>query len=123
MYDLIGASYALNDHALDDDPNLEKWGTLVPPEGGRMPVVADETRTWVLASHPMYNYDSAGNRRMNWHQAGRSGRVEERANVLFLDIHARTSVLVPSPEGGPPVNTTRDFTFLPTPGWIERYPW
>ena len=123
MYDLIGASYALNDHALDDDPNEEKWGTLVPPQGGRMPVVADESRTWVLASHPMYNFDSGGDRRMNWFQGARHARVDERANVLFLDIHAQPALVVPNPDGGPPINATRDYTFLPTPRWLERYPW
>ena len=118
MYDLVGSSYALNDHALDLDPMEERWGTLVPPEGGRMPVVADETRTWVLGTHPMYNHDSGGNRRMLWH-----GRGQERANVLFLDMHARGSLVVPEPKGGAPINTTPDYTFLPTPRWIERYPW
>ncbi len=118
MYDLIGSSYALNDHALDDDPAEEKWGTLIPPAGGRMPEVADPTATWVLGSHPIYNFDSAGNRRMNWHDS-----KQERANLLFLDNHARMSVVVPDPKGGPPVNMTEDYTFLPTPGWIERYPW
>lgn len=120
MYDLIGSSYTLNDHALDDDPNEEKWGTLVPPEGGRMPEVADTTRTWMLATHPMYNYDSGGDRRMHWQQKDR-----ERANVLFLDSHVRTGLAVPDPRasGGAAVNTTDDYTFLPVPGWIERYPW
>lgn len=118
MYELVGSSYALNDHALDDDPMEEKWGTLVPPAGGRMPEVIDETRTWVLATHPIYNFDSAGNRRMHWHRTDR-----ERANVLFLDSHAASSLDVPDPRGGPPINTTGDYTFLPTPTWIERYPW
>lgn len=123
MYDLIGSSYTLNDHALDDDPNEEKWGTLVPPGGGRMPAVADATRTWVLGTHTMYTYDSGGDRKMNWHRQSHLGRPQERGNVLYLDLHARASVRVPEWEGGAPINTTAEYTFLPTPGWIERYPW
>ena len=118
MYDLIGSSYALNDHALDDDPNQERWGTLVPPAGGRMPVVLDETKTWVIASHPIYNYDSGGDRQMHWHR-----KREERTNVLFLDLHAAANLGVPDPAGAQPINTTDDYTFLPTPDWLQRYPW
>lgn len=118
MYELVGSSYALNDHALDDDPAEEKWGTLIPPTGGTMPELADPTATWVLGTHPMYNYDSAGNRRMMWHDG-----KQERANVLFVDNHARLGVVVPAPGTDGPVNTTEEYTFLPTPGWIERYPW
>lgn len=118
MYDLVGSSYALNDHALDDDPQVERWNTLIPPWGGRMPAVMDETRTWVLASHPIYNYDSGGDRRSRWHQ-----RDQERANALYLDMHVGLSVAVPSPTGGAPINTTDEYTFLPSPDWIERYPW
>jgi hypothetical protein len=62
MYDLIGSSYTLNDHALDG----EEAATLVPPGGGKMPYVHDTSRTWVVG-----------------------------------------------PDGI--VNTTKDYTFLPTP--------
>lgn len=106
MYDLVGSSYTLNDHALDG----ELAATLVPLGGGRMPFVLDTTRTWVIASHPIYNHQEGGDRGMRWY-----GRRGVRTNLLFLDHHVRTDVEVP--EGI--VNTTKDYTFLPTPDWLD----
>ncbi|MFM9996201.1 MAG: type II secretion system protein [Phycisphaerales bacterium] len=104
MYDLIGSSYTLNDHALDGE---QAW-TLVPLAGGRTPYVHDASKTWVIGTHPIYNYQQGGDRGMRWYQ---SNKVE--ANLLYLDLHVR--VRVPVPAGV--VNTTPDYTFLPTPGW------
>ena len=102
MYDLIGSSYTLNDHALDG----EDAATLVPLGGGKMPYVHDTSRTWVVGSHPIYNFQQGGDREMRWYS---SRRVE--ASLLYLDMHVR--VRVPVPDGI--VNTTKDYTFLPTP--------
>lgn len=104
MYDLIGSSYILNDHALDG----EDRATLVPRtptgDGGKMPIVTQPGKTWVVGTHPIYNYQEDGDRGMRWY---RKDQVE--ASLLFLDFHAR--VRVPVPKGI--VNTTRDYTFLP----------
>lgn len=104
MYTLTGSSYILNDHALDG----EERATLVPRtatgDGGRMPVVTQPTRTWVVGTHPIYNYQQDGDRGMRWY-----GKEQVEANLLFVDLHAR--VRVPVPKGV--VNTTRDYTFLP----------
>jgi len=104
MYDLIGSSYTLNDHSLDGDDHP----TLVPRtatgDGGRMPGVAQPTRTWVVGTHSIYNYQEDGDRGMRWY---RRDRVE--ASLLFLDLHARVRVQVPQGI----VNTTPDYTFLP----------
>ncbi len=104
MYDFIGSSYTLNDHALDS----EQATTLIPPQGGRMPYILDATRTWVLGTHPIYNHQQDGDRGMRWYQ---KNKVE--ANLLFLDMHARIRVSVPPGV----VNTTPDYTFLPYPEW------
>ncbi len=111
MYELVGASYNLNDHAPDDDPNLDKFPTLIPPEGGRMPPVVWPSRTWLIGDHPIYNYDDGGDRGQRW----RFDRV--LANLLFLDGHVKLAVEVA--EGT--AHTTDEYTFLPTPDWIERF--
>lgn len=121
MYELLGSSYALNDHALDDDPSLERWATLVPPGGGRMPVVVDTTRTWAIGTHTIYNFDDGGDRRMRWFGSGRL-RDSVAANLLFLDGHARSALAVPMPAGDRDGNTTPDYSFLPRPDWLEQYP-
>ncbi|HYE03000.1 MAG TPA: hypothetical protein VD963_07170, partial [Phycisphaerales bacterium] len=104
MYDLLGSSYTLNDHAL----NGEGSATLVPLAGGKMPYVLDPTRTWVLGPHPIYNYQENGDRGMRWY-----GHRDVRANLLFLDFHVGTSLSVPPGV----VNTTGAYTFLPYPEW------
>ncbi len=104
MYDLLGTSYTLNDHALDGE-----WRTtLIPLEGGKMPYVMDPTKTWVLGTHPIYNYQENGDRQHRWYNAK---RVD--ANLLFLDFHVKTLARVPQGV----VNTTPDYTFLPRPDW------
>ncbi|MEM1165750.1 MAG: type II secretion system protein [Planctomycetota bacterium] len=108
-YRLLGSSYNLNDHALDDNPNGDDVPTLVPEAGGASPPIANPSLTWVIGSHPIYNFDDAGDRGQRWV----FGRVS--ATLVYADGHARTAVDVP--EGI--VDTTRDYTFLPTPGWRD----
>lgn len=117
MYDLVGSSYALNDHALDTNPFGEDFATLVPPAGGRMPAVAQPSVTWVLGTHTIYTHDDDGDRGMRWFGPGAT-----RANLLFLDSHVALGVVVAPGDGGV-VNTTDDYTFLPRPDWLERYPY
>ncbi|MBL8746544.1 MAG: DUF1559 domain-containing protein [Phycisphaerae bacterium] len=112
VYDLVGTSYNLNDHALDDVPGDEVHSTLIPPRGGRMPGIANVSRTWVLGDQPIYNFDDNGDRRQRWHFN------QVRANLLFADMHVDGGVEV---EPGI-VNTTPRYTFLPRPDWIERPP-
>ncbi|MCA9298091.1 MAG: hypothetical protein KDA28_03435, partial [Phycisphaerales bacterium] len=117
MYELLGASYTLNDHAIDLNPAGDDISTLVPPGGGRMPIVTDTTKTWVIGSHPIYAHDNDEEREMYWYS-----KKDTRANLLFLDFHVKVGVKVPN-EPGETENTTPDYTFLPTPDWEERYPW
>lgn len=111
-YDLLGTSYTLNDHALDTDPGDEAYPTLIPKEGGRMPRVLTPTKTWLLGTQPIYNYDDGSDRRMRW--GSREGIV---ANLLFVDLHAEGGL--PVPEGQ--VQTTGAYTHLPSPRWMERF--
>lgn len=113
LYDYLGSSYTLNDHANTSEAH---W-TLVPrvgPDGtpgGRMPRVADPTKTWLLAEHPIYNYQEGGDRGQAWY----AGNV--KAAMIFVDGHTRASVPIP-PQ---PVNTTPDYTYLPSPDWLDQF--
>jgi prepilin-type N-terminal cleavage/methylation domain-containing protein len=111
MYQLVGNSYNLNDHALDDVPGEEIYPTLIPREGGKMPRIRDTSSTWIAASQPIYNFDDDQDRDQRWY-----GGRDVRASMLFADLHARVGVKVPPGI----VNTTSDYTFLPDPKWIER---
>jgi prepilin-type N-terminal cleavage/methylation domain-containing protein/prepilin-type processing-associated H-X9-DG protein len=100
FYDFVGASYTLNDHALDG----EKAATLVPLGGGRMPFLSRPSKTWMVATHPIYNYQQGGDRGSRW-----TDKNKVEANMLFCDFHARMRLYVPPGI----VNTTDDYTFLP----------
>lgn len=114
MYDLLGSSYTLNDHALKPTQSSPEIATLVPNNGGPMPAVSAPTKTWVLGSHPIYTHDGDGDREHRWYTArSRAGSTKTQANLLFLDMHV--GVTLPVPPGV--VNTTPDYTFLPRPDW------
>lgn len=117
MYHLLGASYNLNDHALDDDPTQEKFPTLIPKQGGKMPRVHNPARTWLLGDQPIYNHDDAGDRGQRWHPPGGPGGPV-RANLLFVDMHVGVGLNVP--EGV--VNETVDYTFFPAPSGPSMTP-
>ncbi len=121
MYDLVGCSFTMNDHVPDNDPMQERYRTLVPPGGGKMPRVAQFSHTVAIASHSLYGLDDGYDHEMNWY--GRKTGEDPIANMLFLDHHVRVGVRVPRADGDELVHTTEDFTFLPMPEWIERYPW
>jgi len=112
MYELLGSSYTINDHALDDNPFDELYPTLIPKEGGRMPRVRNQSRVWVLGAHPIYNYDSGGDRGQRWY---RPSAVQ--ASLLFFDGHAKSAVEV---EEGLVQETAR-YTFLPSPDWLDQF--
>ncbi|HVZ93798.1 MAG TPA: DUF1559 domain-containing protein [Phycisphaerales bacterium] len=111
MYDLLGTSYNLNDHALDTDPYGEPYPTLVPEQGGKMPKIVNPVATWVLGDQPIYNYDDAGDRGQKWHMNS------VRANLLYADMHV--NMTIPVPEGQ--VHKTGDYTFLPRSDWLEQF--
>lgn len=121
MYDLLGSSYTLNDHALKSAPGAPEVSTLVPNTGGPMPLIVNPSKTWMLGSHPIYNYDGG---------AGTGGRGREhawyaaksfKANLLFADMHVGTQLTVPEAGvKGESANTTKDYTFLPSPDWLTR---
>lgn len=103
-YDLVGASYTLNDHDLRGDD----YPTLVPRNadgsGGPMPVVRNTAKTWMIGTHPIYNFQQGGDRGSIWYH-----RSAVEANLLFVDLHAAMRLRVPSGI----VNETADYTFLP----------
>jgi prepilin-type processing-associated H-X9-DG protein len=130
MYDLIGTSYTLNDHALQGEQCWTLVPRMSPPcaapglgrPGGRMPRVADPSLTWMLGDLPVYNYQAdtftgeLGDRHQRWHFR----RV--RVNLAFVDGHVGTGLDVPpaewSADGDIAQNTTRWFTYLPRPDWF-----
>jgi prepilin-type N-terminal cleavage/methylation domain-containing protein len=103
-YDFIGSSYTMNDHTLEG----EEFTTLVPMTakgpGGKMPVIRDTTKTWVIGTHTIYNYQQDGDRQSNWFN-----EQQVQANLLYLDFHVKLRVKVPKGV----VNTTDEYTFLP----------
>jgi prepilin-type N-terminal cleavage/methylation domain-containing protein len=101
MYDLVGSSYTLNDHALDG----EDRATLVPLGGGKMPYVVQPSKTWLIGTHPIYNFQQDGDRGMLWF-----GRNKIETNLLFVDLHVTLRAVVPPGV----VNTTDAYTFLPS---------
>ncbi len=116
-YDALGTSYQLNDHDLRGDA----YATLVPltpaGEGLPMPPIENPSRTWVVGTQPLYNFQvgksgASDDREMYW--LPESGPSRVHANLLYADYHVRTGVIVPRVDeaGGVP-NTTRDYTFLP----------
>lgn len=120
MYDLLGSSYTLNDHTLSGE---DKW-TLIPPGGGRMPFVATPTKTWVLGSHPVYNFQEGGDRGHRWYASGTAASRDTSvaANLLFVDMHVGMTLKMPPSTDGTATgvqNTTPDYTFLPSPGWTS----
>ncbi len=113
LYNALGSSYTLNDHAPDDTGEMERYPTLVPANGGVMPPVRDATRTWVIGTHPMYNFDDGQyaaeqGRRMLWFNGG---VPPAEANVAFLDGHAEGGVEVPLDRSGPAWTSER-LTYL-----------
>jgi prepilin-type N-terminal cleavage/methylation domain-containing protein len=112
LYDLVGTSYTLNDHSPDDDPFDELFPTLIPEEGGFHPRIRTPSLTWLVGDQSIYNYDNGDDARMYWR---RDDSV--RAALVFWDGHAKLSV--PVPEG--PVPTTDDYTFLPSPDWLDQF--
>lgn len=112
MYDFLGSSYTLNDHAPDRNPYGDDYPTLIPSGGGRLPPVEQPTKTWVVGTHTIYNYDDGGDRRQMWF-----GSAGVRANLAFLDGHVGLSI--PVAEGQTP--TTDDYTFLPQTRWLDRF--
>ncbi len=113
MYELLGSSYTLNDHAPDDDPIIERFRTLIPPEGGRMPLVAEPARTVAIGTHTIYAFDDGGDRQMRWFDP-----EIEKGNMLFLDLHVDLAVRIDRERPDTP-----SYTFLPSPDWLTRSPW
>ncbi|MHC4980747.1 MAG: prepilin-type N-terminal cleavage/methylation domain-containing protein [Planctomycetota bacterium] len=132
MYDLVGTSYTLNDHALEGEqcwtlvprrtPPCAPWDAPGRP-GGRMPRVDNPTKTWMLGDMPIYNYQAdtftgqIGDRKQRWHFR----RVQ--VNLAFVDGHVGMSLEVPrsllSDDGTIEQNTTPFYTFLPQPDWLR----
>ena len=116
MYDLIGASYTLNDHAPDTDPAGDAFPTLIPQMGGVMPPIRDTTKTLLIATHTIYNYDDSHNRKNHWFSKQGKSNAEIAANVLFADFHVGMRLKVPDDRA----HTTPDYTFLPYARFLDR---
>lgn len=120
MYDFIGSSYTLNDHALDSE---DCW-TLVPKRspacdpdpsnpndqkpGGKMTHVESPSKTWMLGDLPIYNYQEGGDRHQYWHYDS------VQVNLCFVDGHVGSGIKVAKGI----VNTTKQYTFLPGTDWL-----
>lgn len=142
-YELLGSSYVLNDRTLTDDvtPGAPEVSTLIPQEfsadgtllnDGRMPVVADPSRTILAGDGAIYNYDKRKDLQQHWH-FGRESRASQglgnaalkayvESNILFTDNHVGSRIRVYKPDFADPevlkkMNTTQDYTFLPNPDW------
>ena len=115
IYDFLGSSYALNDHANKPTPGTPEIATLVPNGGGQMPEIATPSKTWLLGSMPIFNADGGGNNQYYWYTTRGGGSpsaaVDTKANLLFADWHVGTQLKVPAQ----PVNTTKDYSFWPIP--------
>ena len=112
MYDFLGSSYTLNDHAPDTNPYGDDYPTLIPSGGGRTPPIEQPTKTWVIGTHTIYNYDDGGDRKQDWFSS-----KEVRANLAFLDGHVGISIPVARDQA----HTTDDYTFLPSTRWLDRF--
>lgn len=139
LYDLVGTSYNLNDHALDS----QGCWTLIPARsppcagetvktrpGGPMPRVEDPSLTWMIGDQPIYNYEldpysnPSGDRHQRWHHH------KPRVNLAFVDGHVGIGIDVPGPgfadpatpddlPPGEPNNTTPWYSFLPRSDWLR----
>jgi prepilin-type processing-associated H-X9-DG protein len=113
MFELVGTSYVLNTHALDETPcpYAPTLRTLTPERDAPMPNVESPAKTWLAGDHAMYNYDGGADAGFRWRRGG-----VVVANVAFVDGHAEIDVRVA--RGA--VNTTSAYTFLPAPEWAQR---
>jgi hypothetical protein len=72
--------------------------------------VADPTKTWLIGSHTIYNFQQDSDRGERWYDP-----VRVQANLLFVDLHIRLTVPVPDVLCEVE-NTTVNYTFLTVPG-------
>ncbi len=149
-YELLGASYVLNEFVLSDDPSPDaaEVSTLIPQEfgedgrqinDGRMPSIAEPGRTVLAGDGPIHNYNKRKNLKQHWH-FGRESRAASRAadplvepkgyvesTMLFTDLHVTARIKVREPFYGDPdrvkkMNSTPEYTFLPNPDWALTPP-
>ncbi len=83
-----------------------------------MPRVEDPTKTWMIGDLPIYNYQQLGDRKQHWH----FNKVP--VNLCFVDGHVGQGSEVPKSSDGDgdgriDQNTTKWYTFLPRPDWLE----
>ncbi len=119
IYDTLGSSYAINDHAPTGDSDEPETATLIPQTGGRMPSVFDPTRTILIGSQPIYNYDDGGDRGQYWYGQQERTPGNAFASIGFVDGHASGRVRVGWRADGP-VWETPDYTFMPSPGQVPE---
>lgn len=105
IYDLLGSSYVLNDHTLDGD----RYPTLIPPGGGSLPAIANPSKTWMIGSHTIYNFQQDSDRGQRWYSP-----EQAMSNLLFVDGHVKLRLRQPD-IFCEIENTTADYTFLPVP--------
>lgn len=117
MFELVGASYILNTHALDEVPcpYVPTVRTLTPGRDEPMPPVASPARTWLIADHAVYNHDGGADAGFLWRRHGRLV-----ANMAFVDGHVKVDIAIPAGAA----NETEAYSFYPTPDWADdrRHP-
>lgn len=108
-FDAFGTSYTYNDHIPRRSTSEPLVGTLIPRSGGPMPLVTTPDHTWLIGSHPIYNFDSGFDHQYRW-----LGTKGIKANLLMVDMHAESGVQVErdSDHGAA-------YTALPSPNWPE----
>ncbi|MEM7756323.1 MAG: type II secretion system protein [Planctomycetota bacterium] len=117
LYDTLGSSYAINDHAPTGSSSEQETATLIPQGGGRMPSVFDPSSTVLIGSQPIYAHDDGGDRGTYWYQQRERSPGNVLASVGFVDGHAEGPVAIGWRADGP-VWRTRDYTFMPSPGQV-----
>ena len=70
--------------------------------------INNTSKTWVIATHTIYNYQQNGDRGFRWFQ-----KQSVEANILFMDMHVRIRAPVPAPNAADLGNTTSDYSFFP----------
>ena len=71
--------------------------------------IEDPSKTWMLGDFPIYNFQEDGNLGRRRHMG------EHRSNLCFVNGHVGSGISISKGI----VNTTKYYSFLPTPTWLD----